>query len=154
MKFCRIYFHEFILQKIREKPSDRIWIKDVSNGRYELFGNIPGAVSKIASGLSNLGFTKGDVLCMFCSNYVEYWLIALAAWTCGGCVMPVNCELEPKHLEKQLNETKAKIIICDELNISDALGKFHVTQCGNYGNSLSHLFDRNFVKVTFLLKKL
>ena len=37
--------------------------------------------------------------------------------------MPVNCELEPKHLEKQLNETKAKIIICDELNISDALGK-------------------------------
>ena len=133
VKFCRIYFHEFILQKIREKPSDRIWIKDVSNGRYELFGNIPGAVSKIASGLSNLGFTKGDVLCMFCSNYVEYWLIALAAWTCGGCVMPVNCELEPKHLEKQLNETKAKIIICDELNISDALGKFYVTQqCGNY----------------------
>ena len=123
VKFCRIYFHEFILQKIREKPSDRIWIKDVSNGRYELFGNIPGAVSKIASGLSNLGFTKGDVLCMFCSNFVEYWLIALAAWTCGGCVMPVNCELEPKHLEKQLNETKAKIIICDELNISDALGK-------------------------------
>ena len=27
-------------------------------------------------------------------------------------------------------------------------------QCGNYGNSLSHLFDKNFVKVTFLLKKI
>ena len=46
---------------------------------------------------------------MFCSNYVEYWLIALAAWSCGGCVMPVNCELEPEHLEKQLKVTKAKV---------------------------------------------
>ena len=69
-------------------------------------------------------------------------------------MMPVNCELEPKHLEKQLNETKAKIIICDELNISDALGKFHVTQCGNYGNSLSLSFDINSVKATVILMKL
>ena len=30
----------------------------------------------------------------------------------------------------------------------------HVSQCGNYGNSLSHFFGRNFVKATFLLKKL
>jgi len=28
-----------------------------------------------------------------------------------------------------------------------------VTQCGNYGNLLSHSFDKNFVKVTFLLKE-
>ena len=27
-------------------------------------------------------------------------------------------------------------------------------QCGNYGNLLLHLFDENFVKVTFLVKKL
>ena len=105
----RIYFHEFILQKIREKPKDRVWIKDVSNGRFEIFGNVNSAVTKIASGLSKLGFGKGDVLCMFCSNYVEYWLIALAAWSCGGCVMPVNCELEPEHLEYQLGQAKAKV---------------------------------------------
>ena len=27
-------------------------------------------------------------------------------------------------------------------------------QCGNYGNSLSHIFGKNFVKVTVLLNKL
>ena len=27
-------------------------------------------------------------------------------------------------------------------------------QCGNYGNLLSRFFDKNFVKVTFLLKKI
>ena len=26
-------------------------------------------------------------------------------------------------------------------------------QSGNYGTSLSHFFDKNFVKITFLLKK-
>ena len=26
-------------------------------------------------------------------------------------------------------------------------------QCGNYGNLLSHLIDKNFVKATFLLEK-
>ena len=28
------------------------------------------------------------------------------------------------------------------------------TRCGNYGNILSHYFDKNFVKATFLLKQL
>ena len=27
-----------------------------------------------------------------------------------------------------------------------------ISQCGNYGNLLSHIFGKNFVKVTFLLK--
>ena len=30
----------------------------------------------------------------------------------------------------------------------------HIAQCGNYGNLLSHFFDKNFVKLTFLLKKI
>ena len=31
---------------------------------------------------------------------------------------------------------------------------FSNTQCGNYGNSLSRIFGKNFVKVSVLLKKL
>ena len=46
---------------------------------------------------------------MYCSNYVEYWIVALAAWTCGGCVVPTNCEMEPELLEEQLMECKAKV---------------------------------------------
>ena len=46
------------MKKIAEKPKDRVWIKDVSNGRFELFGNVNGAVKKISSGLSKLGKFK------------------------------------------------------------------------------------------------
>jgi acyl-coenzyme A synthetase/AMP-(fatty) acid ligase len=60
--------------------------------------------------LTKLGFSKGDVLCMYCSNYVDYWLIVLAAWSCGGCVMPVNCELEVDALEMEITEAKVKVI--------------------------------------------
>ena len=67
------------------------------------------SVTKIASGLTKLGFGKRDVLTLGCSNYVEYWLIALAAWSCGGCVMPVNCEAEIEVLEDQLGQAKAKV---------------------------------------------
>jgi len=46
---------------------------------------------------------------MYCSNYVDFWLIVLAAWSCGGCVMPVNCELEVEHLEQEMTEAKVKV---------------------------------------------
>ena len=88
----RIPFHEFLLQKIDDKPGDRVWIKDVSNGRVETFGKVRKSVMAVASGLSKVGFVKGDVMCTYCPNYVEYWLLCLAAWACGGCVMPINCE--------------------------------------------------------------
>ena len=43
-------------------------------------------------------------MCMYCSNYVEYWTIAVAAWSCGGCIMPTNCELDPRQLEDQVKD--------------------------------------------------
>ena len=59
---------------------------------------------------------------MFCSNYVEYWLISLAAWSCGGCVMPVNCELEVEPFEHQLTAAKAKVtIFCNNLTLETGL---------------------------------
>ena len=105
----RVLFHEFLLQKIDEKPGDKLWMKDVSNGRVENYGHVRKMVAKIASGLTKIGFKKSDVICMFCPNYVDYWLICLAAWSCGGCVMPVNCELEMSDFEQQLNEAKVKV---------------------------------------------
>ena len=30
----------------------------------------------------------------------------------------------------------------------------YIPHCGNYGNLLSQFFDKNFVKVTFFMKKI
>ena len=98
------------MQKIDEKPADKLWIKDVSNGRVENYGNVRKAVSSIASGLTKIGFKKSDVICMYCPNYVDYWLLCWAAWSCGGCVMPINCEVEQSDFELQVSEAKVKVI--------------------------------------------
>ena len=71
-------------------------------------------------------------------------LIALAAWSCGGCVMPASCELEPDWLLEQLGQANAKvrgerkairrelktgvllfphiqILVCDDYNVEEAV---------------------------------
>ncbi|XP_040580808.1 probable 4-coumarate--CoA ligase 1 isoform X2 [Lepeophtheirus salmonis] len=87
----------------------------------ERFGNVHSLVNKVASGLTKNGFVKGDVLTLYCSNFVEYWILALGVWTCGGIVMPVNCELPPDELELQMRESKTKILVCDDFNYVDGL---------------------------------
>ena len=104
----RIPLYEHLLAKIREKDPSKVWLKDVTSGRTETFGRVGQSVAKIASGLTKIGFGKKDVLCMYCSNYVEYWLIVLAAWSCGGCVMPINCELEVKKWIRTALNSKVK----------------------------------------------
>ena len=86
-------------------------MKDVSNGRVEEFGNVRKAVLSISSGLTKVGFQAKDVMCMYCPNYVDYWLMCLAAWSCGGCVMPVNCELEGDDFQQQISDAKVKVSI-------------------------------------------
>ena len=106
---------------MREKDGNKVWLKDATLGRAEKFGTVAASVAKIASGLTKIGFGPKDVICMYCSNYVEYWLITLAGWSCGGCVMPVNCELESDQLRLQLIEAEAKILVCDDFNVDDAV---------------------------------
>jgi len=131
----KIFLHDYLLQKIRAQNPQKVFLKDVTLGRTETFGHFAESVVKVASGLTKIGFGVGDVMCMYCSNYVEYWTIALAAWSCGGCIMPTNCELDPRQLEDQLIEAEAKVLVCDDFNFEDALGILR----GNSVAGLKHL---------------
>ena len=64
---------------------------------------------------------EGSVLCMWTTNYVDYWVICLAAWELGAAVMPVNCLIGLDKLETQLRETETSFIVCDDLNVEDAV---------------------------------
>ncbi len=102
-------FHDFLLGKIREKDPSKVWLKDESLGRVETFGRVAGSVAKMASAINKLGIAKDDVICMFCANYVEYWLLCLAGWSCGACIMPVNCEIDIEQLREQLVEARVTV---------------------------------------------
>jgi acyl-coenzyme A synthetase/AMP-(fatty) acid ligase len=112
-------FSRLILSSLAAQKPDRLWLKDQTTGRSETFGQVGDHVASIAAGLLELGFSPGDVVCLWCSNYVEYWLVCLAVWELGGATLPVNCLISLDKLEAQLKETGVSMLVCDTFNVED-----------------------------------
>ena len=72
-------------------------------------------------GFLKYGLEAGEVVCMWTTNFVEYWLVCLAAWELGAAVMPVNCLINIEKLVRQLERTAAVYLVCDQLNLEDAV---------------------------------
>ena len=54
----------------------RVWLKDQTTGRSETFGEAGRHVTNVGAGLAKLGVGAGTVVCVWASNYVEYWLVS------------------------------------------------------------------------------
>ena len=60
-----------------------------------------------------------------------------------------------KLFREKVDFTEFMLILSEtKLSLLPQLCTAAVSQCGNYGNSLSRFFEKNFVKATFLLNKL
>ena len=51
-------------------------MKDQTTGRSETFGEAARHVTNVGAGLAKLGVGAGTVVCVWASNYVEYWLVS------------------------------------------------------------------------------
>ena len=58
-----------------------MWLKDQTTGRSETFGEAERHVTNVGVGLAKVGVGAGTVVCIWTSNYVEYWLVS---WDNGG----------------------------------------------------------------------
>jgi len=121
MEISKQSFSKLILSSLAAQNADRVWLKDQTTGRSETFGEVSGHVASICAGLVDLGFSAGDVVCMWCSNYVEYWLVCLAVWELEGVILPVNCLISLDNLVGQLKETGAIMLVCDTFNMEDGI---------------------------------
>lgn len=114
-------FSSFILGSLVNQPTNKVWIRDISTGRTQTYQQARTNVEKIKQGLYVHGLKEGSVVCMWTTNFSEYWLVCLAAWELGAAIMPVNCLISLDKLEAQLKETETACIVCDELNVEDAV---------------------------------
>jgi len=112
-------FSRLILSSLAAQKPDRLWLKDQTTSRSETAGGVADHVASLAAGLLELGFSAGDVVCLWCSNYVEYWLVCLAVWELGGVTLPVNCLISLDKLVAQMQETGVSILVCDPFNVED-----------------------------------
>ena len=75
------------------------------------FREVVSMVNSIANGLHNLGFTKGDRLCLFTLNRPEYTITFIAAASIGVVVSPMNPAYKEREIAYQLENSEAKGIM-------------------------------------------
>jgi acyl-CoA synthetase (AMP-forming)/AMP-acid ligase II len=84
---------------------------DGPTGRAVTYGELTALVERAAAGLARRGFTKGDVLAVLSPNVPEYAVAFHSALRLGGTVTPVNPLCTAGEVAKQLNDSRAKLLV-------------------------------------------
>ena len=74
---------EYVLGRAQRLGSKPAFIDGVS-GRVIQYAQLSDRVSRVAGGLANLGFGRGDVLAIYSPNVPEYFIAFHAVATLGG----------------------------------------------------------------------
>ncbi len=92
---------------VRDKPS----LIDGPTGRRLSFGELAEGVRRVARGLGERGFEKGDVLGLYSPNLPEYALAVHGVASVGGIVTTVNPLYTADELAHQLEDSHAKLLL-------------------------------------------
>ena len=94
---------------------DREWLVDTETGLIHKISAIEPESRWVAGALHNLGFGSGDILQTGYSTCLDFYWPVLGAWLCGGTASLGDPNLPPSVIKQQIEETKAKIIVCSKL---------------------------------------
>lgn len=90
---------------------DRPALVDGTDGRTVTYGELADTVRRVATGLSERGLARGDVLALYSPNLVDYPAAVLAVASLGGVVSPVNPLYTADELGRQLRDSGARFIL-------------------------------------------
>ncbi len=111
---------DFVLRRaaaLGDKPA----LIDGPSGRTLTYAQLLGGVRKVAAGLDQRGFKKGDVFAIYSPNLPEYAIAFLAVASIGGINTTINPLYTVDELAFQLNDAKAKYLVTIPQFIEKAL---------------------------------
>jgi len=79
-------------------------------------------VDKLASGLASLGLERGDRVCLFLPNCIEFILGDWAAMKAGAAVVPTSILRTDEGLRHEVKSSGSRLMICSETQLERALG--------------------------------
>lgn len=79
-------------------------------------------VDKLAAGLAELGVEKGDRVCLFMANCIEYIVCDWAVMKCGAVVVPTSILRSDDGLRHEVGSSQSRVIICSEKHLDRVLG--------------------------------
>ena len=77
---------------------------------------------QLATGLSKIGIKKGDRVCIFLQNCIEFIISDWAIMKTGGVVVPISILRTMDGLLHEVLTSGSRVIICSEKNIDMVLG--------------------------------
>lgn len=100
----------FVLADV-EQRRDKPALIDGPTGRTLTYGQLAGAVARVASGLAGRGLCKGDVLAIVSPNLPEFAIAFLAVTSLGGVVTTANPLYTADELHFQLVGAGATMVL-------------------------------------------
>ncbi|MDT4896089.1 MAG: hypothetical protein QOH25_1166 [Acidobacteriota bacterium] len=94
-----------------EELSDKPALIDGLTNRVLTYGQLSQQVLRVAAGLFERGFRKGEVLAIFSPNLMEYAVAFHAVATLGGIVTTINPLYTADELAHQLKDAGAKYLL-------------------------------------------
>jgi len=87
------------------------FLVDPKTKRTLTYEALPNEIRKFGAGLVSLGLKKGDVVCMFSPNSLEWGIVFHGVLSVGGILTTCNPIYKEKELNHQLGHSGAKILI-------------------------------------------
>lgn len=104
-------------RRLASKPA----IIDAMSGRSITYGQLEILIRRLAIGLADRGFGRGDVLAIYSPNALEYPVALHGAIAAGGTVTTINPLATAKELTSQLNDSRALYLITTPDGLPNAL---------------------------------
>jgi acyl-CoA synthetase (AMP-forming)/AMP-acid ligase II len=100
----------FVLGKA-QRLGDKVAIVEAGTGRSYTYKQIADGVRKLAAGLHQRGFEKGDVLAIMSPNLPEYPIAFHGVATAGGVNTTLNPTYTADEIAFQLNDSRARLLL-------------------------------------------
>jgi acyl-CoA synthetase (AMP-forming)/AMP-acid ligase II len=101
---------EYVLRhaaRLADKPA----LIDGPSGRTLTYGQLADGVRRVAAGLAQKGFRKGDVFAIYSPNLPEYGVTMLGVAAAGGVTTTANPLYTADELAKQLQDCRARFLV-------------------------------------------
>ena len=85
------------------------------------YRQLKGLVDTLASGLTKLGVSKADRVCLFLPNCIEFILSDWAVMKTGAVVVPTSILRTDEGLQHEVGSSGSKVIICSEAQLDRVL---------------------------------
>ncbi len=112
--------YEYVFQNATDYL-DKAALIDGASGRTLTYGQLMGASHKMAAGLHQRGFQKGDVFAIYSPNIPEYAIAFYGTGLVGGIVTTINPLYTTDELAHQLNDCGARFLVTIPLFLDKAL---------------------------------